>query len=130
MKYNLSIKEQEGGAIVEGEEKLANSLKVESLTHQQVLAISRFLEAQGMTCLISSFDDEFEKMRYSDLTRTNSPELAGKLDSPKVVTADGVEVCAVMSLEDFYRLAGQAPKGRSPSMMRKDGVMFKEVVLG
>ena len=122
MKYNLYIKSS-------NEEDSATQ-EVEGLTQQQTLVISRFLEANGMICTASAWEDDFETMCWSGLARCKVGDLPGMLGKPRVITADGVEVCAVMSLEDLYRLAGQAPKSRQPVMMRREGVMFREVVLG
>lgn len=130
MKYTLLIETQEMRPVAEGEEQQANSLRVDGLTYSQALAISKFLEARGMNCTLAAFGDDYETMRWSEMQRGKASEFGEKLDKPKIITADGVEICAVMSIEDLYRLMGETPKTRPPLMMRKDGVMFREVVIG
>ena len=127
MKYNLLIQGQPSRS---AEEKQANSVTVEGLTHKQFLVISKFFESRGFICTASAWEDGCGTMSRTALVKAKAGELGSMLDEPKIVTADGVEVCAVMSLEDLYRLMGEAPKTRPPMMMRRDGVMFREVVIG
>lgn len=69
-----------------------------------------------------------KKVRFHDFDDVPAEKKKELLTEPTILTAEGVETCVVMTVEQYFSLIPEGSIHRGKLMVKVDDVLFRQVV--